>query len=115
MAGWPELADVRTELRLVSDPSEDQVIEWARKAAIDWGESVTNRRFHTIDEVTGDDVLDVPDGPWMACLLHASRIYRRRDSLDGTIGWGDQGVVRVGRIDSDIWAGYGPYIWNVFA
>jgi hypothetical protein len=111
--GWPELSDVRAELRLASDPNEDPIIGRALAAAIDWGEGVTNGRFHTTDPDTGDDVLDVPDGPWHACLLHASRLYRRRDSVDGTIGWGDQGIVRVGRVDPDIWAGYGRKVWTV--
>jgi hypothetical protein len=34
--------------------------------------------------------------------MHAARLYKRRDSLDGTIGLPDMGMLRVGRFDSDI-------------
>jgi hypothetical protein len=52
----------------------------------------------------------VPDGLYEAALLLASRWYRRRDSLDGTIGWGDMGVVRVGLKDPDVEALIGGYM-----
>lgn len=36
-----------------------------------------------------------------ACLLRASRLYKRRESPDGVAGASDFGVIRVGRYDPD--------------
>ena len=47
--------------------------------------------------------------------MEAGRLYRRRDSVDGTIGWGDMGVVRVGPKDPDIETLIAPYLNVVFA
>jgi hypothetical protein len=107
---WPSLKEVRTLLRLQPDPNEDGVIQTALSAAVDYG----MRRFG-YDLVWDDDTQmwdtvyryppdsdQVPDSAHEACLLHASRLYRRRDSVDGTISWGDLGAVRVGRVDPDV-------------
>jgi hypothetical protein len=115
MNAWPVVDDVKGMLRMrTGDPLEDPIMARALEAAIDYGETLTNGRFHRRG-ADGVDELDVPPGPWEACLLHACRLYRRRDSLDGTIGWGEQGIVRVGRVDPDVAALYGAAAWNVFA
>jgi len=106
MAAWPNLAEVRTLLRLQPDPTEDQVIATALAAAIDYGVS-----RYGYDATTGlpnqpADSTNVPDTGHQACLLHAARLYRRRDSIDGTIAWGDMGAMRVGRGDPDVDALY---------
>ena len=44
----------------------------------------------------------MPDMVHLAAVLHASRLYKRRDSIDGALGWGDSGIIRVGRADPDI-------------
>jgi hypothetical protein len=113
MTGWPGVEDVKGMLRMrTGDPLEDPIIETALRAAVNYGEELTNGRFHHRD-ADGTERLDVPDGPWQACLLHACRLYRRRDSLDGTIGWGEAGIVRVGRVDPDVAALYGAEAWTV--
>jgi hypothetical protein len=94
-AGWPTLADVRTLLRLQPDPTEDAVIDSARLAAIEYGYRRTGNKW----DVDSDFV---PDSAYEAALLDSSRIYRRRDSIDGTIAWGDIGAIRVGRADPDV-------------
>jgi hypothetical protein len=43
----------------------------------------------------------LPDAAHEACLIHAARLYRRR-TIDGTIGFGDMGAIRVGRYDADV-------------
>jgi hypothetical protein len=53
------------------------------------------------------DTTTLPDRAHQACLLHSARLYRRRDSIDGTLGFGDLGVVRVGRTDADVDSLYG--------
>jgi hypothetical protein len=120
---WPSLKEVRSLLRLQPDPTEDGVISTALSAAIDFGV----RRLGGVQVITdnGDgtftatwvytypsDTTSLPDAAHEAALLHAARLYRRRDSIDGTISWGDLGAVRVGRFDPDVMAMYdaiGPW------
>jgi len=121
MAAWPALKEVRTLLRMQPDATEDGVIQTALAAAIDYGMA----RFGTVTVTNPDgsttttpvyptDTTDLPDSAHQACLLHAARLYRRRDSLDGTLGFGDMGVVRVGRSDADIDALYSQHAPMVF-
>lgn len=107
-AGWPDLKAVRTLLRLAPDPTEDAVIDAARLAAIDYGVSRTGSLW------PADSVL-IPDALYEAALLDASRLYRRRDSIDGTVAWGDMGVVRVGKADPDVERLYSLYAPVVFS
>ena len=111
MANWPTLKEVRSLLRLQPDPTEDGIIQTALAAAIDYG----NRRTSYTYPIPPYDNGLLPDLVHEACLLHAARLYRRRDSLDGTVGWGDMGVVRVGPKDPDIETLIAPYLNVVFA
>ena len=95
MAAWPTLKEVRTLLRLQPDPTEDAVIDSARAAATDFGIRRLNYKYAV-------DATDLPETAHEAALLDASRLYRRRDSIDGTIGFGDMGAVRIGRTDADV-------------
>src|ERR1700729_351693 len=106
MAAWPTLKEVRTFLRLQPDSDQDGVISTALAAAIDYGIGRTNNRWP-------GDTAELPDAAHEACLFHAARLYRRRDSIDGTLGFGDAGIVRIGRFDADIEALYsevGPVV-----
>jgi hypothetical protein len=108
MASWPTLKEVRTLLRLQPDATEDAVIDSARLAATDYGIRRTGVQWTA-------DSIDVPEVCHEAALLDAARIYRRRDSLDGTIAWGDAGAVRVGRADPDVerlYASVGPVVFG---
>jgi Phage gp6-like head-tail connector protein len=104
---WPTLADVRAWLRLQPDASEDAVIDMARTAAIDYGINRTGEKWPV-------EATDVPDAVSQACTMDAGRIYRRRDSLDGTVAWGDMGAIRVGRADPDVERLYALYAPLVF-
>jgi hypothetical protein len=106
-ATWPKLADVRSWLRMQPDAAEDALIDAARVAAIDYGVNRTGNRWPV-------DAADVPDAVARAAVMDASRIYRRRDSLDGTVSWGDMGVVRIGRADPDVERLYTLYAPVVF-
>jgi hypothetical protein len=110
MALWPKLAEVRALLRLQPDPNEDAVIQTALSAAIDVGNGRLNFKY----PVPPNDDGTLPDAAHEACLLHAARLYRRRDSLDGTIGFGDLGAIRVGRLDPDVEALYSTVASLVF-
>lgn len=106
---WPKLADVRSWLRLQADANEDAVIDMARTAAIDVGVNVTAGRWPV-------DTVDLPDAVFLACVMHAGRLYRRRDSLDGTVGWSDMGgAIRVAWRDPDaisLYANYAPLVFG---
>jgi hypothetical protein len=95
VAAWPTLKEVRTLLRLQPDPTEDAVIDSARAAAVDYGIRRLSYKYPT-------DATDLPDTAHQAALLDAARLYRRRDSIDGTIGFGDMGAIRIGRTDADV-------------
>jgi hypothetical protein len=107
VAAWPNLAAVRTFLRLQPDAAQDAVIGSALAAAVDYGVGRYNGRYDA-------DALDVPDSGYQACLMHAARLFRRRDTVDGTINFGDAGGMRVGRIDPDIDALYAQHAPLVF-
>jgi len=111
MAVWPSLKEVRGFLRLQPDSTEDAVLQTALAAAIDYG----NRRLNYKYPVPPFDDGTLPDVAHQACLIHAARLYRRRDSVDGTIGFGDLGAIRVGRTDPDVdslYAACGPLVFG---
>src|SRR5215831_18665788 len=102
---WPTVTDVENLLRVeTGDTGEQSLMSQGLAAAIAW---VTNRvdGFWT---TPGPGFL--PDPLFEAAKYEAARLYRRRDSVDGTIGWGDQGVVRVGPKDPDIETMIAPYL-----
>jgi hypothetical protein len=103
-ANWPQLADVKALLR-VEDTSDDGLIGTNLAAAIGW---VTSR----CDPQWTDHLQPtfLPDELFTVAQLEAARLTRRRDSVDGTIGWGDMGVVRVGPKDPDIETLIAPYL-----
>ena len=113
MASWPALKEVRSFLRLQPDPDQDAVIGTALAAAVGAGVKRLGFAITVVDNGDGTftrtytptypaDTDLLPDASHEACLMHAARLYRRRDSIDGTLGFGDAGVVRVGRFDADI-------------
>ena|SRR6516225_701931 len=111
MAYYPKLQEVRSMLRLQPDATEDSIITTALAAAVDYA----NRRLNYKYPIPPYDDGTLPDAAHEACLLHAARLYRRRDSIDGTISWGDLGAIRVGRIDPDIeqlYATVGPLVFG---
>jgi hypothetical protein len=118
--GWPTHDDVCKILRLQDPSDDDDVVESARLAAIAYCVGRIDRTLWPVD-VNGDPVIPPPsdtstplwDPVFEAVLLLSARFYRRRDSLDGTIGWGDMGVIRVGVKDNDVealLAGYMPVV-----
>lgn len=113
MAGWPTLPEVRAFLR-ITGTGDDSVIDQARQAAIDYGNRRTNYRWDPgVDPATWTTYL-----PWAvheAAVIHAARLYRRRDSIDGTVGWADVGLTHIGRVDPDVEAMYasvGPLVFG---
>jgi hypothetical protein len=92
------VADVQSLLRVEpGNPGDDALVGTDLAAAIAW---VTNRVGSTWTDPDSVDFL--PDPLFSAAQYEAARLYRRRDSVDGTIGWGDMGVIRVGPKDPDI-------------
>ncbi|MEU6279503.1 head-tail connector protein [Streptomyces sp. NPDC047028] len=52
----------------------------------------------------------VPDDVAQACLIQASRLFKRKDSPEGVMGSAEWGVVRLSRRDPDVWNLIEPYI-----
>jgi hypothetical protein len=52
----------------------------------------------------------IPDEIKAATILLTARLWRRKDSPEGVAGFGDSGVIRVGRYDPDYDSLIGPYI-----
>jgi hypothetical protein len=107
VATWPKLADVRGWLRKQPDAVDDAIIDQARSAAIDYAVLRTGEQW-------APDATNVPEAIALACTMDAARIYRRRDSVDGTISWGDMGAIRVGPADRDVERMYGQRASLVF-
>lgn len=61
-----------------------------------WGKQATVR----IQGVYG--FTPVPVQITQACVIQASRIYKRLDSPLGVAGFGDMGAIRVGKVDPDV-------------
>lgn len=102
---WPTLPEVRQWLRLSANAEDDAIITSALAAAVDYGNRRTAYKWDPgVDPATWDSYM--PDMVHLACVLHASRLYKRRDSIDGALGWGDSGIIRVGRADPDVNAMY---------
>ena len=110
-AGWPTVTDIQNLLRVEpGNPGDDTLIGQDLNAAIGW---VTARCMP--EYVTPGSDRFLPDALFSAAQYEAARLYRRRDSVDGTIGWGDMGVIRVGPKDPDIETLIAPYLNVVFA
>jgi Phage gp6-like head-tail connector protein len=103
-ADWPVLADVKALLR-VDDTSDDDLIGTNLAAAIVWVTARCDPQWTDPAQPTF-----LPDPLFSVAQLEAGRLTRRRDSVDGTIGWGDMGVVRVGPKDPDIETLIAPYL-----
>jgi hypothetical protein len=100
---WPTIADLRAWCRLDPDPVEDDVLTEALSGAIAYVDGRTGSKWSPVDPDTGTPLPPkVPPGGWLATLYEGARLYRRRDSIDGTLGWADVGIVRVGRYDPDV-------------
>jgi hypothetical protein len=111
MANWPTMPEVRTYLRLQPDATQDGIITTSLAAAVDYA----NRRLNYKYPIPPADDGTLPDLAHDAVVKHAARLFKRRDSVDGTLGLGDQGVIRVGRFDADIDAAYnacGPLVFG---
>ena len=81
------------------DPTEDALIDTCRVAAINYAIIRTGNQW-------APDAANVPDEVVQAAVMDAAHLYRRRDSLDGTIAWGEMGAIRVGRSDPDVERAY---------
>jgi hypothetical protein len=112
-AAWPSVADVQNVLRVeAGNAGDDSLVASDLAAAIKWTKNRIDQQW-----VPGSSTYPVPapdpplEDPLFTVAQHeAARLYRRRDSVDGTIGWGDMGVVRVGPKDPDIETLIAPYL-----
>jgi hypothetical protein len=107
-ADWPTVADVQNLLRVqAGNAGDDQLIADDLAAAIQW---TINRIDPMYVPGSATFVAPFSDALFTVAQYETARLYRRRDSVDGTIGWGDMGVVRVGPKDPDIETLIAPYL-----
>jgi hypothetical protein len=100
-ADWPTVTDVQNLLRVqAGDPGDDQLVTQDLAAAVDWTKNRVGSQYW--DPTDPGYVGYVPNPLFTVAQHEAARLYRRRDSVDGTVGWGDMGVVRIGPKDPDI-------------
>jgi hypothetical protein len=109
VASWPTHDEVLSVLRMPEGTADDDFVESCRLAAIDYCAARVDPAYIGPDPGDGSGNV-VGEGIHMGALLLSARLYRRRDSLDGTIGWGEMGVVRVGLSDPDVVANLAPYL-----
>lgn len=53
---------------------------------------------------------DIPDEVNEACILRAAALFKRKEAVFGVAGFGDFGVVRIGRRDPDVMELLHPYV-----
>lgn len=68
------------------------------------------RRWCTIPTAGTPAVEVIDDDLILAALIHAARLYRRSLTPDGIAVFGDLGVMRVNKFDSDVQALLEPFI-----
>jgi len=114
-SGWPKLADVRGWLRMQPDATSDAIIDEARLAAVAYGVARLGTDATSGLPIYPSDTTSLPDDCFLACVMHAAKLFRRRDTVDGLIGWGDVAAMRVGRTDPDVdalYSGYAPLVFG---
>lgn len=93
---WPTLEEVKDQLRIQgSDVLDDDLVEDCRQTA----------RDYVWDRVNWDLVPEgaIPPRLRRAAVMLAARLFKRRDSLDGTLGMPDVGLIQINRgRDNDI-------------
>jgi hypothetical protein len=55
-----------------------------------------------------------PDAVAQACIIRAAALFKRSEAVFGVAGFGDLGVVRLGRFDPDVQALLAPYAKTSF-
>jgi hypothetical protein len=111
-ADWPTVQDVKDFLRLGTDTTDDEIVAGQLAAAIAW---TVNRIDPQYDPANPAFVPPLPDPLYTVALMECARLVKRRDSVDGTVGWGDMGVIRVGPKDPDIETLLAAYLPVVFS
>lgn len=97
-ADWPTIEEVKRQLRISdSDRLDDDLLEECRDAARDYVIDRTDREEY---RAAGPD--EIPPRLRRAAIMLAARLFKRRDSLDGSVGMPDVGIVQVVGRDWDI-------------
>lgn len=102
---WPTVDDLARWVNVViPTPDETALLEQIVAVVPDAVRQYCDRPF---DEPS--DLDDVPPNVAEAALLWEGRLWQRRNSLDGTLGFGDSGIARVGGRDPDVDRLLAPY------
>lgn len=102
-----QLEPLNAEVIHASDTADPYA--WWRIVAID-EKTFPVHRFRTTLQVTARyGWTDIPDDIKLACLLHATNLFKRKDAPFGVAAFGDFGPIRVSRLDPDVRALLMPY------
>lgn len=93
---------------VVADGDTGDPYAWWRIEAIDRYTFPTVGRRHTLQVTARFGWSGLPDEVHEACLLKSAKLYKRRSSPEGVAGFGEFGVVRIGRQDPDVMELLGP-------
>lgn len=104
MADWPDVDRLARWVN-VSTPTETEaaILDELVAAVPPHVRAYCDRTFDGLDDV------ELPEPVAEAALLLEGRLWQRRNSLDGTVGFGDAGVVTVARTDSDVYRLLAPW------
>jgi hypothetical protein len=104
MADWPDVDRLARWINIaVPSPAETLTLEEIVAAVPEAIRQYCDRPDEWVDVDT------VPEPVAEAALLFEGRLWQRRNSLDGTVGFGDAGVVTVARSDGDVMRLLAPY------
>jgi hypothetical protein len=95
---------------IVGSGTTVQPYAWWRIVAVDRYLFPVHERRKTLQVTARFGWSSVPDDVAEACLLKAAALYERRNSVAGVAGFGEFGVVRIGRRDPDVVELLSPYM-----
>ena len=98
------------QLEPLNADSESVAYAWWRITAIDRYTFPIHSLRTTLQVTARFGWSDIPDEVNEACILRAAAIFKRKEAVFGVAGFGDFGVVRIGRRDPDVMELLHPYV-----
>lgn len=99
------------QLEPLNAETEAVAFAWWRITAVDRYAFTVDTAARTTLQVTAKfGWSDIPDEVNEACILRAAALFKRKEAVFGVAGFGDFGVVRIGRRDPDVMELLHPYI-----
>lgn len=90
------------QLEPLNSDVDGSAYAWWKIAAIDAKTFPTAGRRPTLQVTARFGWSSIPTAVEQACILKAASLYKRKEAPFGIAGFGDMGVVRIGRRDPDV-------------